>query len=108
KAPPSSFSLVVATPKPRLVKLAVVAARRDRFLVGGGGRTAIDYVLRVQIGGVSGLIAPLVGKQPPDFHVWILAGQAPACLKLEQPLYAGGPVCRIELTSPSWPMADSE
>jgi hypothetical protein len=30
------------------------------------------------------------------------AGAAPAFVKAEQSLYAGGPVWRIELTSPSW------
>jgi len=51
------------------------------------------------------LIAPLVGKQPPDSHVWILGGDAPAFVKAEQALYIGGPVWRIELASPSWPRA---
>lgn len=53
----------------------------------------------------NGLIvtAPLIGKQPPDSHVWILAGEAPAFVKSEQPLYNGGPVWRIELVSPVWP-----
>lgn len=40
---------------------------------------------------------------PPDSHVWILGGEAPAFVKSEQPLYFGGPVWRIELASPSWP-----
>jgi len=46
---------------------------------------------------------PLVGKQPPDSHVWILGGEAPAFVKAEQPPYNEGPVWRIELTSPVWP-----
>src|SRR5207253_10971097 len=28
-------------------------------------------------GGVAGLIARLLGKQPPDTHVWVLTGDAP-------------------------------
>jgi hypothetical protein len=47
-------------------------------------------------------VAPLIGKQPPDSHVWILEGEAPAFVKSEQPLYNGGPVWRIELVSPVW------
>ena len=34
-------------------------------------------MLKVDIGGLSGLVAPLVGKQPPDSHVWILDGDVP-------------------------------
>jgi len=52
---------------------------------------------------VAGVVAPLVGKQPPDSHVWILGGDTPAFVRAEQPLSAGGPVWRIELTSPAWP-----
>ncbi len=100
---PQTVSMIAATPKPRLVKLAISAAGEDRFSVGVSGRKATHYVLKVEIGGVQGLLAPLVGKQPPDFHVWILGGEAPAFVKSEQPLYLGGPLWRIELVSPQWP-----
>ncbi len=106
-APPKTLSLVAATPKPRLVKLAITNHGEESFSTGGAGRKAVHYVLKVEIGGLSGLLAPLVGKQPPDSHVWILAGEAPAFVKSEQPLYTGGPVWRIELVSPAWP-ADSK
>lgn len=102
-APPKSVTFVVATPKPQLVKLEVGVAGRERFSTGGAARTATHYVLEVDIGGLKGLIAPLVGKQPPDSHVWILGGKAPAFVKSEQPFYMGGPVWRIELVSPAWP-----
>jgi hypothetical protein len=103
EAPPKTFSYVAATPKPRLVKLEIKAAGRDAFQTAGVRRLAAHYVLKVDIGGLSGLIAPLVGKQPPDSHVWILGGDAPAFVKAEQPFFLGGPVWRIELVSPVWP-----
>jgi len=53
--------------------------------------------------GRRGLLAPLVGKQPPDSHVWVLGGEAPAFVKAELPLYLGAPLWRIELMSPVWP-----
>jgi hypothetical protein len=68
-------------------------------------RQATHYVVKVDIGGLSGLLAPLLGKQPPDGHVWILGGDAPAFVKSEQQLYFGGPVWRIELVSPVFPSA---
>lgn len=104
-APPKSLSLIAATPKPRLVKLAISAAGQERFSTGGMGRTATHYILKVEIGGLSGVLAPLLGKQPPDSHVWILGGEAPAFVKSEQPFYLGGPLWRIELVSPVWPRA---
>jgi hypothetical protein len=104
-APSSSTSLsyVAATPKPRVVKLNVTASGEERFATGGESRKATHYVLKVDIGGLSGLVAPLLGKQPPDSHVWVLGGDAPTFVKSEQTLYLGGPVWRIELVSPIWP-----
>jgi hypothetical protein len=102
------LAMLVATPKPRTVGLEVQRAGEDAFTVGGSKRTATRYVVKIHIGGISGVIAPLVGKEPPDTSVWILEGEAPAFLKSEGPLFAGGPVWRIALDSPSWPKAAAE
>ena len=98
-----TVSMVAATPKPRLVKLAITAQGEEPFSVGGSNRKATHYVVKVEIGGAAGVVAPLLGKQPPDTHVWILGGEAPAFVKSEGPLYFGGPIWRIELVSPVWP-----
>jgi hypothetical protein len=97
------LSMVAATPKPRLVKLDITAAGSDPFSIGSSRRRARHYVVKIDIGGFAGLVAPLVGKQPPDSHVWILEGDAPAFVKSEGPLHLGGPIWRIELLSPGWP-----
>lgn len=99
----TKMSMLAATPKPRLVTLAVTRAGEDTFHIGASTRKATHFIVKVEIGGLSGLVAPLVGKQPPDSHVWILGGDVPAFLKSEGPMYNGGPVWRIELASPEWP-----
>ena len=104
--PLKSVSLVAPTPKPRLVRLDITVAGDEPFSTGGATRQAAHYVLKVEIGGLSGLLAPLLGKQPPDSHVWILGGEAPAFVKAEQPFYLGGPLWRIELVSPVWPRTE--
>jgi hypothetical protein len=101
--PPATISYVAATPKPRLVKLIITTAGDEPFSTGGLTRKVTHYVLKVAIGGISGSLAPLLGKQPPDSHVWILQDKPPAFVKAEQPLYVGGPVWRIETVSPSSP-----
>jgi hypothetical protein len=103
--PPATVSMVATTPKPRLVKLAIFPQGEDPFTTSGAKRLAIHYVLKVEIGGIEGKIAPLLGKQPPDIHVWVLGGEAPAFVKMEGPLFYGGPIWRIELASPVWPNA---
>lgn len=102
---PMKVSFVAATPKPRIVKLEITTAGTESFSTTGSARQATHYILRVDIGGVAGLIAPLIGKQPPDSHVWVLEGEAPAFVKSEAALFMGGPLWRMELTSPAWPGA---
>jgi len=103
--PPPAVSYVAATPKPRIVKLLISSVGSDAFSTAGLGRRATHYDIKVEIGGLAGLLAPILGKQPPDNHVWILEGAAPAFVRSEGPLYLGGPSWRIELTSPVWPAA---
>jgi hypothetical protein len=102
EALPPSVSMIAPTPKPRLVKLAITSAGRERFSTGTTGRSATHYVVKIEIGGLAGLVAPLLGKQPADSHVWILGGDAPAFVKFEGPLALGAPPWRIELASPVW------
>jgi len=98
-----TVSMVAATPKPRLVKLVIAPAGEESFSFGASTREATQYVVKVEIGGVAGVIAPLVGKQPPDTHVWIQGGTAPGFVKMQGPLYSGGPIWVIQLASPVWP-----
>jgi hypothetical protein len=101
-APPIEVSMVVATPKPRLVKLAISAQGKEPFSLAGSGREAVDYAIKIEIGGLAGLVAPWIGKQPPDSHVWILGGDAPTFVKSETLSYMNGPMWRTELVAPVW------
>jgi hypothetical protein len=103
----TKVSYVAATPQPRIVRLSIVPQGEDKFSVVGAAYKATLFVLKVELGGLSGVIAPLIGKQPPDTKVWVVASGTPAFVKAEQSLYPGGPVWRIEMTSPAWPNAPS-
>jgi hypothetical protein len=98
----TTVSYVAATPKPRLVKLVISPEGEGTFLAGGSSRKATKYLIHVEIGGIAGFVAPMLGKQPQDSRAWVLGGEAPAFLKLEGPLFLGGPSWRIELVSPVW------
>lgn len=97
--PQTTVSFVATTPAPQLVKLAIVPQGEEPFSIGSFHYKARHYVVRVEIGGVTGWLAHLLGKQPPDIQAWVLEGEAPAFVKLEGPLYTGGPVWRIQLAS---------
>jgi len=106
-APGTTFPMVVCTPKPRLVKLEITPQGEEAFSVGGSRRKAAHFRIKVEIGGVAGIVAPAIGKQPPDSQMWILGGEAPVFLRSEGPLFDGGPVWRIEQISPVWPRGTS-
>jgi hypothetical protein len=100
------LSMVVATPKPRIVKLSISSHDKEPFTLGGSRREALHYVIKVDIGGLAGLVAPLIGKQPPDGHLWIIGGEAPTFVKSETLSFLGGAIWRTELVAPVWPRSE--
>lgn len=104
----TTVSYVAVTPKPRLVNLEIVPQGEEAFSIGSYNHKAIHYVVKVKIGGVAGVVAPIIGKQPPDIQVWVLADDAPAFVRSDGPLFGEGPIWRMELAIPAvWPHASS-
>jgi hypothetical protein len=89
-------SMVVPGSKPRLVHMLITPDGNDRASVGGSVRTVTRYLAKIQIGGIAGAVAPIVGKAPADTHAWILPGAAPTLVREETQLFEGGPVWRID------------
>ena len=83
ESPETKLSYLVATPKPRLVKLTITSHGEDTLTTAGSRHRATHYVVKVELGGIAGVVAPLIGKQPQDTHVWILGGKAPAFVKMD-------------------------
>src|SRR6266480_3819639 len=98
--PRTSVSMVVGAEKPRLVKLVISPQGEETFELGTISHKAVHYVVKVEIGGAAGVVAPLVGKQPPDSHIWVAEGEAPTFLGSAGPFYEEGPVWRVELAAP--------
>ena len=97
-----TLSMLVATPRPRIVKLKISSSRQDKYFVGATARNATHFIVDIDIGGITGLAAKLTGKQPVPLHFWVSEGQIPVFLKSEGPLYEGGPAWRVELAGPAW------
>ncbi len=74
----------------------------DRYFVGDTARTAIRYIVTTDLIGVTGLVAALLGKDPPDARIWISTGPAPTFLKFEGSMFLKGPRGRIEQAAPRW------
>lgn len=102
-APVTTVSMIVATPKPRLVKLNISNVGEETCSVVGTARKAIHYEIKIELGGVAGVVAPLIGKAPPNIQLWIIDGKAPTFAREQGPLYSEGPLMNIQLASPVWP-----
>ena len=91
------------TPKPRLLRSTMRPEGEDKYFVGDSSRTATRYLVTMEIGGLTGVIASVLGKDPPDLRFWISTGGAPAFLRFQGAMYLKGPVWRIDLAAPRWP-----
>jgi hypothetical protein len=89
-------------------EIVFIADHEAKFRPGRELHTAEQYRMRTDIGGVAGLVAPVVGNKPPDTEFWLVGGEAPSFVASEGPLYQDGPIWRIELVSPVWPRAAYE
>jgi hypothetical protein len=99
---PIEVSYVALASKPRMVKLAIAKGGEDNFTVGGRSYKAAKYDVKVHIGGVAGVVAPMIGKQPPDTHVWVTESRVPAVIRLDSALYTEGPIWSVQFASPVW------
>lgn len=91
--------LVAFTPQPRLVRLEMTGVGATPTTVGSRTLATTRFTLHPTIGGVTGFVARLLGKMPPDSYAWIVTQDVPAFVKFEGPLYSG-PVWRIDLMGP--------
>ena len=95
-----TIHLVTFTPKPQIIELELLPTGHERVSVGNASKTANSYILRPKLGTARKLLASLTGRVPPDNHAWILNDEVPTFVSFQGPLFMGGPVWRIELTSP--------
>ena len=103
KAAESKVSYLILESKPRVVTFTVKPDGTDEVEVGSSSRQADRFNVHIEIGGVSGAMAPVVGKQPPDIKMWVLHGRVPILIKMVGPLYPQGPIWTILLAAPQWP-----
>jgi hypothetical protein len=93
--------------KPRLIKLNVVPDSTEKFTLVGETLTATVFRIHLELGGVAGVVAPIIGKQPGDLYIWISESPAPQLLRLTGALADGGQVVSIELPGATFPHDDA-
>jgi hypothetical protein len=95
--------MLAFTPQPHRLDTTLRAEGEDRFLVGDVARTATRYLVKMELRGLKGVVASIIGKDPPQVRYWISTGSAPGFVKFEGPMFLNGPRWRVELTGPRWP-----
>jgi hypothetical protein len=103
EAPQTTVSMIVMTPKPRVVKLVFTKQGEDSCVVSGFSRKAIHYQIKIDLGGIVAVVAPLIGKAPPNIEMWVVGGTVATFVREVGPLYSEGPMMTIQLASPVWP-----
>lgn len=106
--PATTVSYIAFSPKPRLIKLFFTRDGEEKFFTDATSHQAIHYVMKVEIGGITGVAASILGKIPPKTQFWLLDGAPPTFAGSEGPLYGDGPVWRIDLVSPTRSSASRE
>jgi hypothetical protein len=99
----ASGQVAAFTPKPRLIKMEMGAEGEQRVSVGGQGKKVIRYLVNLEVGGLTGALASLVGKEPPDLRYWLVPGEVPAFVRFQGAMFLNGPVWRLEMASVEWP-----
>jgi hypothetical protein len=103
KGPGLKLGMVAPVGKGRLIQLAVTPDGEGSLsCVAGHSCKAAIFQIKPELGGLVGVIAPLVGKQPDNIYLWVVQGDAPAFVREVGQLGEGGPVVSIELAGTSF------
>jgi hypothetical protein len=103
---PFKLGFVAPTGKGRLIQLSIDVAGEEPFSpIVGVRRQATVFRIHPELGGVAGVVAPVLGKQPKDIFVWILEGKVPGLVREIGALEDGGPVISVEPAGASYPPA---
>jgi hypothetical protein len=103
--PDTKVSMLVMAPKPLVVKLDITPRGQDSFDMIGLPRKALHYNIQIQLGGLTGVVATMIGKHPPDIQLWILGGEGPTFLREDGQWFQDGPIWSTQFSSPDWPDA---
>lgn len=94
--------LVAFTPKPRLIGLEISFVTTSAVMLGDRAEETTHFRLKPKLGALTGLFAKLLGRLPPDSHIWVVTESVPAFIHFKGPLYTG-PSWQLSLTTPVWP-----
>ena len=99
-APSTTVSMIAGATSPQIVKVKYSPQPEAIFHVGPVPYKAQHYRLKIEITGVKGKVAPLIGKEPKDIDIWLAKSESPTFLKFRGQMYEDGPIWEMELAAP--------
>ncbi|MGA7156002.1 MAG: hypothetical protein WBY53_04105 [Acidobacteriaceae bacterium] len=102
------LGMVVPAGKPRAIKLDISPDGERSFHIVRVAEKARIFRVKPELGGVAGVIAPIIGKQPGDIYLWVLEGEVPTIVRIVGPLAEGTATVSIELGGTSFPKDSAE
>lgn len=104
-APGASATVQVAafTPKPRLLNMTLSPVGEETVFVAGHAKKVTRYLVKLEIGGLTGVVASVIGKEPPESRYWLVAGEVPAFARFQGAMFLNGPVWRLDQVMVEWP-----
>jgi hypothetical protein len=86
----------------RLIHILISPDGEQQFFTEGQTLKAAVFRIHPELGGIVGVIAPLIGLQPKDVFVWVLEGDGPAVVRIVGQLGGYGPVVSSDLEGASF------
>jgi hypothetical protein len=86
----------------RLIRILISPEGEQAFHTTGQTLEATVFRIHPELGGIVGVIAPLIGLQPRDVIVWVLEGEQPAVVRIVGQLGGYWPVVSSELEGASF------
>lgn len=86
----------------RLIRILISPEGVQPFHTAGQALQARVFRIHPELGGIVGVIAPLVGLQPKDVMVWVREGDEPAVVRIVGQLGGYGPVVDSQLEGTSF------
>jgi hypothetical protein len=99
----ATVQMAAFTPEARLIRMTLGAEGEERVRFAGAPVAVTRYLVDLEIGGLTGLLASVVGMNPPDLRYWVVAGEVPAFVRFEGAMFLNGPVWRVEMAPAEWP-----
>jgi hypothetical protein len=99
---PFRVGMLVPVGGGRLIRLLISPEGEQPFQATGQTLKATEFRIHPELGGIVGLVAPLIGLQPKDVMVWVVEGEDPAVVRIVGQLGGYGPVVSSELEGTSF------